>query len=75
MVAQLFKVHHVVGDYRKNTHRFKIGFYQKTFLAKVDDFSNVIGQIVNFGSLENKMIKEKDNMKLLIDNVNKMCTM
>ncbi|CAN6845594.1 unnamed protein product, partial [Brassica oleracea] len=81
MVAQLFKVHPVVGDYRTSTHRFKIGFYQTTFLAKVDDFSNVIGQIVNFGSLENKMIEGKDNMKLLIElceskiNVKMMCTL
>ncbi|CAN6890627.1 unnamed protein product, partial [Brassica oleracea] len=28
---------------------------------------DVIGQIVNFGSLENKMIKGKDNMRLLIE--------
>uniref|UniRef100_A0A0D3D7D9 Replication factor A C-terminal domain-containing protein n=1 Tax=Brassica oleracea var. oleracea TaxID=109376 RepID=A0A0D3D7D9_BRAOL len=28
---------------------------------------DVIGQIVNFGSLENKMIKEKDNIRLLIE--------
>ncbi|CAN7083084.1 unnamed protein product [Brassica oleracea var. botrytis] len=41
---------------------------------------NVIGQIVNFGSLENKMIKGKDNMRLLIElrdqnNVKMMCTL
>uniref|UniRef100_M4F2N4 DUF223 domain-containing protein n=1 Tax=Brassica campestris TaxID=3711 RepID=M4F2N4_BRACM len=28
---------------------------------------DVIGQIVNFGSIENKMIKGKDNMRLLIE--------
>ena len=28
---------------------------------------DVIGQIVNFGSLENKMIKGKNNMRLLIE--------
>ncbi|WZZ55018.1 hypothetical protein YC2023_055125 [Brassica napus] len=28
---------------------------------------DVVGQIVNFGSLENKMIKGKDNMRLLIE--------
>ncbi|CAN7066047.1 unnamed protein product [Brassica rapa subsp. trilocularis] len=28
---------------------------------------NVVGQIVNFGSLENKIIKEKDNMRLLVE--------
>ncbi|CAG7870088.1 unnamed protein product [Brassica rapa] len=36
------------------------------------------GQIVNFGSLENKIIKGKDNMRLLIelrDPNNVMCTM
>ncbi|CAF1786065.1 BnaCnng29420D [Brassica napus] len=41
---------------------------------------NVVGQIVNFGSLENKIIKGKDNMKLLIElrdpnNVKMMCTL
>ncbi|CAN7139437.1 unnamed protein product [Brassica rapa subsp. narinosa] len=28
---------------------------------------DVVGQIVNFGSLENKIIKEKDNMRLLVE--------
>ncbi|CAN7105087.1 unnamed protein product [Brassica rapa subsp. narinosa] len=41
---------------------------------------NVIGQIVNFGSLENKKIKGKDNIKVLIElrdqsNVKMMCTL
>ncbi|CAG7863806.1 unnamed protein product [Brassica rapa] len=41
---------------------------------------NVIGQIVNFESLENRMIKGKDNMRLLIElrdqnNVKMMCTL
>ncbi|KAL0665066.1 hypothetical protein Bca4012_101904 [Brassica carinata] len=41
---------------------------------------NVVGQIVNFGSLENKIIKGKDNMRLLIElrdpnNVKMMCTL
>ncbi|CAF1784470.1 unnamed protein product, partial [Brassica napus] len=62
MVAHLFKVHHVVGDYRK-THTS----FQNWLLSKNVSCKNVIGQIVNFGSLENKMIKEKDNMKLLIE--------
>ncbi|CAG7893744.1 unnamed protein product, partial [Brassica rapa] len=75
MVAQLLKVHPVVGDYQTSTHHFKIGFYQTTFLAKVDDFSNVPDRIVSFGSLENKMIKRKDNIKLLVDNVKMMCTL
>ncbi|CAN6916906.1 unnamed protein product [Brassica oleracea] len=39
-----------------------------------------VGQIVNFGSLENKIIKGKDNMRLLIElrdpnNVKMMCTL
>ncbi|KAL0807772.1 hypothetical protein Bca101_100264 [Brassica carinata] len=41
---------------------------------------DVVGQIVNFGSLENKIIKGKDNMRLLIElrdpnNVKMMCTL
>ncbi|KAF2619153.1 hypothetical protein F2Q68_00038223 [Brassica cretica] len=41
---------------------------------------DVIGQIVNFGSLENKVIKGKDNLRLLIElrdqnNVKMMCTL
>ncbi|KAG5410957.1 hypothetical protein IGI04_007346, partial [Brassica rapa subsp. trilocularis] len=36
-------------------------------LFKVYDAIDVIGQIVNFGSIENKMIKGKDNMRLLIE--------
>ncbi|KAF3525999.1 hypothetical protein F2Q69_00051584 [Brassica cretica] len=41
---------------------------------------DVVGQIVNFGSLENKIIKRKDNMRLLIElrdpnNVKMMCTL
>ncbi|KAL0748248.1 hypothetical protein Bca101_030250 [Brassica carinata] len=41
---------------------------------------NVVGQIVNFGSLENKIIKGKDNMRLLVElrdpnNVKMMCTL
>ncbi|CAN7056493.1 unnamed protein product [Brassica oleracea var. botrytis] len=28
---------------------------------------DVVGQIVNFGSLENKIIKRKDNMRLLVE--------
>ncbi|CAN6974294.1 unnamed protein product [Brassica rapa subsp. trilocularis] len=41
---------------------------------------DVIGQIVNFESLENRMIKGKDNMRLLIElrdqnNVKMMCTL
>ncbi|XP_056864413.1 replication protein A 70 kDa DNA-binding subunit B-like [Raphanus sativus] len=41
---------------------------------------DIIGQIVNFGSLENKSIKGKDNMRLLIElrdhsNVKIMCTL
>ncbi|XP_056845726.1 uncharacterized protein LOC108858173 [Raphanus sativus] len=41
---------------------------------------HIIGQIVNFGSLENKSIKGKDNMRLLIElrdhsNVKIMCTL
>uniref|UniRef100_A0A0D3BK12 DUF223 domain-containing protein n=1 Tax=Brassica oleracea var. oleracea TaxID=109376 RepID=A0A0D3BK12_BRAOL len=41
---------------------------------------DVIGQIVNFGSLEKKMIKGKDNMRLLIElrdqnNEKMMCTL
>ncbi|XP_056852920.1 uncharacterized protein LOC130502197, partial [Raphanus sativus] len=40
---------------------------------------DIIGQIVNFGSLENKSIKGKDNMRLLIElrdhsNVKMMCS-
>lgn len=42
MVVQLFKVYPVVGDYRTSTHRFKIGFYQTTFLAKADDFPSEV---------------------------------
>ena len=30
-------------------------------------YVDVIGQIVNFGSLENKKIKGKDNIKVLIE--------
>ena len=30
-------------------------------------YVDVIGQIVNFESLENRMIKGKDNMRLLIE--------
>ena len=30
-------------------------------------YVDVIGQIVNFGSLENKVIKGKDNLRLLIE--------
>ncbi|CAN6855669.1 unnamed protein product [Brassica oleracea] len=41
---------------------------------------DVVGQIVNFGSLENKIIKGKDNMRLLVElrdpnNVKMMCTL
>ncbi|CAF2044896.1 unnamed protein product [Brassica napus] len=41
---------------------------------------DVVGQIVNFGSLENKIIKGKDNMRFLIElrdpnNVKMMCTL
>ncbi|KAG2272025.1 hypothetical protein Bca52824_066580 [Brassica carinata] len=41
---------------------------------------NVVGEIVNFGSLENKIIKGKDNMRLLVElrdpnNVKMMCTL
>ncbi|CAN6908582.1 unnamed protein product [Brassica oleracea] len=45
-----------------------------------EKLGDVIGQIVNFGSLENKMIKGKDNIRLLIElrdqnNVKMMCTL
>ena len=47
---------------------FKYSFEFVIFVFKyVFSYIDVIGQIVNFGSLENKMIKEKDNMKLLIE--------
>ncbi|KAF2617893.1 hypothetical protein F2Q68_00038203 [Brassica cretica] len=36
-------------------------------LIKAVWLANVVGQIVNFGSLENKIIKGKDNMRLLIE--------
>ncbi|CAF1721127.1 unnamed protein product [Brassica napus] len=41
---------------------------------------DVVGQIVNFGSLENKIIKGKDSMRLLVElrdpnNVKMMCTL
>ncbi|CAN6972144.1 unnamed protein product [Brassica rapa subsp. trilocularis] len=41
---------------------------------------DVVSQIVNFGSLENKIIKGKDNMRLLVElrdpnNVKMMCTL
>uniref|UniRef100_A0A0D3C9B2 DUF223 domain-containing protein n=2 Tax=Brassica oleracea var. oleracea TaxID=109376 RepID=A0A0D3C9B2_BRAOL len=41
---------------------------------------DVVGQIVNFGSLENKIIKGKDNMRLLVElrdpnNVKMLCTL
>ncbi|CAN7058004.1 unnamed protein product [Brassica rapa subsp. trilocularis] len=41
---------------------------------------DVVGQIVNFGSLKNKIIKEKDNMRLLVElcgpnNMKMMCTL
>ncbi|KAG5400475.1 hypothetical protein IGI04_015082 [Brassica rapa subsp. trilocularis] len=43
-------------------------------------FVDVVGQIVNFGSLKNKIIKEKDNMRLLVElcgpnNMKMMCTL
>ncbi|XP_056848866.1 uncharacterized protein LOC130499007 [Raphanus sativus] len=50
--------------------------------GKIDSIClvDIIGQIVNFGSLENKSIKGKDNMRLLIElrdhsNVKIMCTL
>ncbi|CAN7055479.1 unnamed protein product [Brassica oleracea var. botrytis] len=49
-------------------------------LIKAVWLANVVGQIVNFGSLENKIIKGKDNMRLLIElrdpnNVKMICTL
>ncbi|KAG2298580.1 hypothetical protein Bca52824_035052 [Brassica carinata] len=56
--------------------------YHYFFGEKFDNscLVDVIGQIVNFGSLDNKLIKGKDNMKLLIElrdqnNVKMMCTL
>ncbi|CAF2085787.1 unnamed protein product [Brassica napus] len=37
------------------------------FLHHRSDRRDVVGQIVNFGFLENKIIKRKDNMRLLIE--------
>ncbi|XP_056851575.1 uncharacterized protein LOC108829315 [Raphanus sativus] len=80
IVVQLFKVFDAIGEYRTTPHLYKIGFYPTTFVEKALDFPNIIGQIVNFGSLENKSIKGKDNMRLLIElrdhsNVKIMCTL
>ncbi|CAN7105081.1 unnamed protein product, partial [Brassica rapa subsp. narinosa] len=77
IVVQLFKVYDAFGDYLTTTHPYKIGFFPTTLL---ENLMNVIGQIVNFGSLENKMIKGKDNIKFLIElrdqsNVKMMCTL
>ncbi|CAN6882975.1 unnamed protein product, partial [Brassica oleracea] len=95
IVLQLFKVYDATGEYRTMPHPYKIGFFHTTFVGIADDFPSavpekyfadfsdildVVGQIVNFGSLENKIIKEKDNMRLLVElrdpnNVKMMCTL
>ncbi|CDY58379.1 BnaC09g51590D [Brassica napus] len=76
IVLQLFKVYDATGEYRTTPHPYKIGFFHTTFVGIADDFPtavpenclvDVVGQIVNFGSLENKIIKGKDNMRLLVE--------
>ncbi|CAF2041623.1 unnamed protein product [Brassica napus] len=66
--------------------RTKLDSFKQHLLEKLMIFQfltqlkNVVGQIVNFGSLEYKIIKGKDNMRLLIElrdpnNVKMMCTL
>ncbi|CAN6987774.1 unnamed protein product, partial [Brassica rapa subsp. trilocularis] len=83
IVLQLFKVYDATGEYRTMPHPYKIGFFPTTFVGKTDDFpsavpekyfadfSDILGGNLDHnclvGSLENKIIKVKDNMRLLVE--------
>ncbi|CAF1919034.1 unnamed protein product [Brassica napus] len=41
-VVQLFKVYDAIGDYRTNSHPYKIGFFHATFVAKPNDFPSEV---------------------------------
>ncbi|CAN6971934.1 unnamed protein product [Brassica rapa subsp. trilocularis] len=73
IVVQLFKVYDAIGEYRTTPHPALPENYFADFFdilgGNLDHccLVDVVGQIVNFGSLENKIIKGKDNMRLLIE--------
>ncbi|XP_033147964.1 uncharacterized protein LOC108871881 isoform X3 [Brassica rapa] len=76
IVLQLFKVYDatVPEKYSADFSDILGGNLDRSCLV------DVVGQIVNFGSLENKIIKGKDNMRLLVElrdpnNVKMMCTL
>ncbi|WZZ35366.1 hypothetical protein YC2023_018767 [Brassica napus] len=41
-VVQLFKVYDAIGDYRTNSHPYKIGFFHATFVANPNDFPSEV---------------------------------
>ncbi|CAN6860457.1 unnamed protein product, partial [Brassica oleracea] len=43
-VVQLFKVYDAIGDYRTNSHPYKIGFFHATFVAKPNDFPSEVSE-------------------------------
>ncbi|CAH8388109.1 unnamed protein product [Eruca vesicaria subsp. sativa] len=56
-------------DFPSEVREKYLANYTEILVGKADNtrLVDVIGQIVNFGSLENKIIKGEDNMKLLIE--------
>ena len=42
IVVQLFKVYDAVGEYRRTSHPYKIGFFPMNFVGKADEFPSAV---------------------------------